>query len=172
MIFVLGHHLCLVVLLLLLLLILHDETFHYFHSLQLFLLRRRANSCFGPPLRLVSIERVFSNGKLSVIPTLLLLILHLIYPRYFLVIRALRRVSMAWWRLLSQLLLINLLIYYYGRSHVEHLLNFGCLGMLLLLIVVNSVKQVGIVHVELRDCVLALCERTIITLPIIISIFI
>ena len=40
------------------------------------------------------------------------------------------------------------------------------------LIVVDSVKKVGIVHIVLRWWVLAFCERPVISLPIIVSVFI
>jgi hypothetical protein len=56
------------------------------------------------------------------------------------------------------MLLVDLLINDDGGAHIEHLLHFSCLvrRLLLLLVVIDSVKQVGVVHLVLRWWVLAL----------------
>ena len=79
---------------------------------------------------------------------------------------------MARGRLLGELLLVDLLIDDDGWAHVEHLMHFGGLLEGLQLVVVDSVKKVGIVHIVLRWWILAFGERTIITFAIIVSVFI
>ena len=151
----------------------HDQALHDWHSLHFFLLGWWANSSFWPSLWLISIDHILPDIKLALlICTLLFLILQLIYPRYLLVIWALRWVSVAWGRLLGELLLVDLLVDDDGWAHVEHLLHFSGLLEGLQLIVVDSVKKVGIVYIVLRWWVLAFGERTIITFSIIVSVFI
>lgn len=151
----------------------HDQAFHDCHSLHFFLLGWWGNSSFGPSLWLISIDHILPDIKLALlICTLLFLILQLINPRYLLVIWALRRVSVAWGRLLGKLLFVDLLVDDDCWAHVEHLLHFSGLLEGLQLVVVDSVKKVGIVHIVLRWWVLAFGERPVISLPIIVSVFI
>jgi hypothetical protein len=77
----------------------------------------------------------------------------------------------AWGGLLGELLLVDLLVNNDGWSHVEHLLYFR--GLVVRgLVVVDSVKQVWVVHIVLRRWVLAFCKRPVVALPIIVSVFI
>ena len=150
----------------------HDQAVHDLHSLHFFLLGWWANSSLGPTLWLMSIDRVLPDVKLAlIIPTLLFFVLQLIYPRYLLVVRALRGVGMAWEGLLGELLLVDLLVNDNGGAHVEHLLHFR--GLIVgVLVVVDCVKQVRVVDIILRWWVLAFSERPVISLPIIVSVFI
>ena len=148
----------------------NDQALH--DCLHFFLLRWWANSSLGPSLWLMSIDSVLPDIKLAlIITTVLFLVLQLIYPRYLLVIRALRGVGVAWGWLLGELLLVDLLVNNDGWAHVEHLLYFR--GLVVWgLVVVDSVKQVWVVHIVLRRWVLAFCKRPVVALPIIISVFI